>query len=770
MYFIKSITLSLICLLALLMKTMPAISQDHWSVLPSFPGQAKTSMAGIEDSILFVGSGNGVWKSANTGFSWERTLQSRVIYSIHASSSGKILAGGEGKIYFSLDRGRQWDSVEVETDYPIMKIAETSDGDFFFITGISTVDGYVGDGVFYNDGDLVHWEPRNNGLQTLTLYCEQLAIDRYGRIYLGVGDEYVTGSAGLFVSDDKGLHWQKISLNAENLGIVKTSNILSINITPDDSVIYSVSGTVSNFLVTLNLIKHRNDLLSNASWRPMRVGNSSTWWLSANLNTIHFASNGDWYSSVTGTLSKGGTYLSTDKGKTWTRYNTGLGISQSQLYENQFFYETSYGRIIMTQQFDERIYGTNRSMLNPVIISGRITDDVGKGLAATIKSDLYLSYTDPDGYYTLKLPKNYAGTIRPMYGQHVFEPQSLQVQNLTEDLVDQHFIGTYTGTHGIWGFVHDVYGSPIAQAEVRGFTENIYTNEYGAFVVSVPHRWSGEIEVIVPGMEVNPVKKQIPPVTANIYAYQFTARKAGAYLIAGDVMITGVSPTSVELQGFPELVRINDDGKFIAALNAGWVGTIAPSAEGYTFIPSSIRIDDLQKDTVNILFVAQPNQYFEVSGRILFQGIPLQGIELSGLPANTKTDVNGYFKVVVSAPWQGVITPVSTEYVFTPATIQVQVVDKDVVTPDFSADFITDIDETDGYFSLFPNPSIDGKVGIQWSGGPGMQQLEIIDSTGAIVDDIKYTGDDSFYINRAGVYIAKLRVGNNVYIRKLIIP
>jgi hypothetical protein len=93
-------------------------------------------------------------------------------------------------------------------------------------------------------------------------------------------------------------------------------------------------------------------------------------------------------------------------------------------------------------------------------------------------------------------------------------------------------------------------------AEVRGFDQIIYTNQYGAFVASVPHRWSGEIEVIVNGMQVSPARKQIPPVTTSIYAYQFTARNANTFLVKGEFLIQNDEPVVVELKGFPETIRM----------------------------------------------------------------------------------------------------------------------------------------------------------------------------------------------------------------------
>lgn len=760
--------------LLLILLSAVAFSQDNWLIIPAFPGNAKTSFAGLQDSILFTGTGNGVWRTGDAGFNWNRSLKAGIIYSVYASQSGKILAGGEGKIYYSINKGLNWDSVKVSTDYPVMKITETSEGEFFFITGTSTLNGYEGDGIFYNNGDLVNWEARNQGINGIALYCEQISIDAHDRVYLGLGDENVNGSGGLFISDNKGLSWQKISLEAKNLGTVKTSNAYGISITPDDSVIFSLSGVVTNFAVTLNMIKHRDDIDEPTPWRLIRAGASNTWWLTGILNSIHFAANGEWYSSISSSVLNGGSYVSTDKGATWIKFNTGLGISETLQHENQSFYETSYGRIFMSQFLDERIYGTNRSLLEPVYISGRITDDLGKPLMATLHSELYQSYSNMEGNYSVKLPKNFSGSIRPQYGQHSFEPQTLVIENLTENRTNQNFVGTYIGTHGVWGFVNDVNGLPIGNAEVKGFDQILYTNEYGLFVASVPHRWSGEIEVIVEGMDINPGKIQIPPVTTSIYAYQFTARNAGTFIIEGEFLIQSDELVVVELQGFPETIIMREDKKFVAQIQPGWSGTITPVAAGFTFAPSSISITNLQKDSVNILFVASvdenPIEYYQVIGNVFENNVPLAEVQLMGFPENVSTDAAGLFNITLPANWQGTITPQAAGYTFTPASIVINPLTADIENLNFIASLITSIDDEERIsISVYPNPTSDGRFKLSVPSKSEAAQIAILDSKGKTVHTRPAVDGDEYQLNQSGLYLVRIATADKIQVLKLLV-
>jgi hypothetical protein len=327
-----------------------AFAQGFWMTTPNFPAGPKTAFVGLEDSLLFAGTPNGIWKSENEGSSWEKKLTSSYIHSMLASSNGTLIAGGFGKVFFSYDKGTTWDSVKVSTDLPVTKIVEGKNRSFFFISsGFTNEEGFVGDGVFYSNGDLQSWEQRSNGLPANLRSGEHLAVDKNGRVYVTLADENTSGQGGLYFSDNDGLTWQQSHLLVKDLGTVKALNSFSISITPQDSVIVSVNGTVTNFSSRLNLVKHIDDVSNDSYWRPLNVRKIGNWWEDLNLNTIHFAKNGDWYSSVSSTISTGGSFVSSDNGATWIRKIQGMGIGLTDRYEHNFHYESSVGKVFMVQ-------------------------------------------------------------------------------------------------------------------------------------------------------------------------------------------------------------------------------------------------------------------------------------------------------------------------------------------------------------------------------------------------------------------------------------
>ena len=205
------------------------------------------------------------------------------------------------------------DSVKLNSIYPVQQITENPQGHLFAIT--STLDsekGYVGDGVFFSDDQGKTWTQRNTGLGNYKS-CERIACDKNGRIYLTVADEHVSGNGGLFVSSDNGLSWQHIDIRIDGKNAIsneiKVANTTGLTVTPDDSLIVSLSGIAVNTLVQLNIKKSIATVSNDSFWKPFNITNTNSWWYDRMLGNVYFSKNGDRYSSVSGSVSQGGTYL-----------------------------------------------------------------------------------------------------------------------------------------------------------------------------------------------------------------------------------------------------------------------------------------------------------------------------------------------------------------------------------------------------------------------------------------------------------------------------
>jgi hypothetical protein len=699
--------------------SLAGFTQGFWLTTPDFPGGPKTAFVGLEDSLLFVGTANGIWKSENEGFSWTKKLNSSYIFNMHVSSNGTIIAGGFGKLFFSYNKGTTWDSVSVSSALPITKIVENKDHEYFFISsGFTNEEGFIGNGVFYSNGDLKTWVQRNNGLPAHLRSGEHLAVDNNGRVYVTLADENTSGQGGLYYSDDDGLNWRQSPLLVNNLGTVKVLNSFSISITPQDSVVVSVSGTAVNISTRLNLIKHINDVSKSNPWRPWSVRKAGNWWEDLNLNSIHFAKNGDWYSSVSSSISMGGSFYSTDKGLTWLKRITGMGISRTDRYENNFHFESAVGKIFMVQLLDERVYYNTQSLLNPITLSGNIKDNQGKPLAGVTVTVKNTSIgTNSEGKFSIALPSGWSGKITPTMSNYSFNPESVSFAGAQESNWSISFVGTYVGTYFVSGYVRNVSGQSIAQILVTGFPENVYTNDFGYYIAQVPARWTGTIASVFDGYQFNPDAIVFTEVTSDRSDQNFTVRKAGAVYVIGKVKKENGEPfIDATLNGFPETTRIDAAGNFFGEVPLGWTGTITPVGTGFSFVPDKIKVDNLQSDLLNQILVASPVSVvpkYTLSGLINDSfGSPVEGISFTGLPSEIKTKADGSYQLELAAGWSGIITPVSQKYFFTPTHISISNISSPLNDQNFTASIVTGVDEQEKLFSVYPNPSEDGRIQI----------------------------------------------------------
>jgi len=751
----------LLSVIIILVSHLTVSAQGFWFTTRDFPGGNKTTFAGIQDSILFVGTENGIWRSENEGYSWTKLLKSSHVYSLYASRD-TIVAGGIGKLFVSFDKGIIWDSLTVPSKYPILKIVENINHDYFIIAnGFTNEEGSVGNGVFYSEGDLRSWEQRNIGLPANLSPPEHLAVDKNGRVYILLPDENTTGKGGLYFSDDNGLNWKQSDLVVNNLGTIKVLNSLSISITPQDSVVVSVVGTVVNFSVKLNVIKHINDIANNSSWRAWRIRKSGDWWDDRNLNSIHFAKNGDWYSSVNNSINIGGPVYSTDNGMNWMKATQGMGVSATKQYESNFHVESSSGKVFMVQLLDERVYYTNQSLLNPVALSGNLRDDQGNVLAGvTITAKNTLAYSNGEGNFSVILPVGWSGTLKPELKNYVFNRESFSVASLQGSSGSLNFMATYIGTYFISGTVTDVSGQPIAQIPISGFPDIVYTNELGYYVAEVPAQWSGSITPIISGYQSNPVSITLPEVRSNLLEQNFILRKAGMVYVTGQVKDEKGDPfTAATITGFPETTSINSEGRFYGEIPVGWSGTIIPVAEGFTFMPDKIQVVNLQNDLHNQVFVvaSTPVVIHRVSGLIKDEsGSPLNNISLTGLPNEIKTLLDGSYYIELPEGWSGIIAPISENFIFSPASLEINDLFSSLSNLDFIASLVTEVEDPENNpFNIYPNPSSDGKIYIETNAIVG---VKIINSIGQIVwsgfsNDLSEAG---FELPTSGIFFVTL--------------
>lgn len=352
------------------------LSQNFWQTTTNYPRDPKTAITLASDTCLFVGQNNGIFRSCDGGEHFEQVFSGETIVSLFTNRDGKIFAGDFGKIFSSSSVYGQWVEISLNIPYPILQIIENADGNLFATTGALTENGFEGAGIYYSSDGGLHWSQRNTGLGQF-LCIEGIASDESGHLYAAAADEYVTGNGGLFVSSNNGLNWEHINIRIDGKGLfdpqVKVANTTGLAVL-NDSLYFSFYGVAINVSVTLNTRKSLNDLKNNNFWNVYSLGFSSSWWLDRPLFPIHFAANGDRYSSTPGTTLSGGSYYAANPGSKWLKMDSGLGVDIFGLRNRQYYSEDSKGRVFMVQFGDPQVYWTNASELGthvPVIGSDR---------------------------------------------------------------------------------------------------------------------------------------------------------------------------------------------------------------------------------------------------------------------------------------------------------------------------------------------------------------------------------------------------------------
>jgi hypothetical protein len=347
-----------------LLLAFESFAQKFWLTTYEFWGGPKKGITLTDDNHLLVACTGAVLQSTNEGFSWVQTLTTQELYSIAGKPDGKVFAGGRGKIFHSQNHGSTWDSLTIGGGFPVLKIVFLPSGNALAISSETTMNGYVGTGVWHFNQQTNTWTQRNMGLGG-RIACDQLAMDRFGRCYVTSMDEFRTGQAGLFFSDNEGQNWTQASLNFDGQNIVgnqaKVEFTTGLSIS-SDSIYLSISGSSTGASVRLNLVKPLNQIAQTNFWTQYLIrANSQSFWMDRLLNGQHFAKNGDVYSSTSGSMSSlAGTFFR-KSGMARKRNDWGLGLDEFGNYSVQHHVEKANGKVFMIQEMDFRVYWADTS-------------------------------------------------------------------------------------------------------------------------------------------------------------------------------------------------------------------------------------------------------------------------------------------------------------------------------------------------------------------------------------------------------------------------
>jgi len=202
--------------------------------------------------------------------------------------------------------------------------------------------------------------------------------------------------------------------------------------------------------------------------------------------------------------------------------------------------------------------------------------------------------------------------------------------------------------------ISGMVGPGLGGVEMRGFPNNIYTDENGYYIAEVPHSWAGKVTPAKAGYIFKPASMTYTAVDSDRDNEIYKAERI-TLTIAGSVGLVGVT-----MHGLPGNPVTGLNGSYSVTVPFGWAGQVTPQKEGSTFIPPTQIYTAVDRDMVNQNYKAEILSY-TISGTVGIGGVVMQG-----LPGEPITDQNGRYSVTVQYGWSGKVEPRKEGYTFEP--------------------------------------------------------------------------------------------------------
>jgi ligand-binding sensor domain-containing protein len=271
------------------------------------------------DTLLFAGTENGVYRSADDGVSWEFTSLEGYIPTLATMPDGdsvmNLFAGTIfGGVFFSSDNGNSWSAINFGLENKNVHTLAVKDTNIFAGTD---------EGVFLSPTNGEYWIPISAGLTNRSINTLAV-IDT--NLYAGTNE-------GLFISTNNGTSWTPTGLTeatvrdiaAIDTNLFVSTSCLGVLRSKDKGANWD---TISNpymdpSIPALAVID--NDLFAGTHQGIYRSPSNGDYWIPANTGLTNedvqslYVRGTDLFAGT-----YGGVYHSTNSGVSWTERHTGL--------------------------------------------------------------------------------------------------------------------------------------------------------------------------------------------------------------------------------------------------------------------------------------------------------------------------------------------------------------------------------------------------------------------------------------------------------------
>ncbi|MHC4467368.1 MAG: GLUG motif-containing protein [Planctomycetota bacterium] len=169
----------------------------------------------------------------------------------------------------------------------------------------------------------------------------------------------------------------------------------------------------------------------------------------------------------------------------------------------------------------------------PVTISGYVETDAAAGIEGVLMSAStgQTDTTDVDGYYELTFSTSWSGSITPTKDDWTFAPSSRDYVNVTSDIPNENFTGTFTPSVTISGYIETSSGSPVSGVDVMASSGGSDTTDIdGYYELTVPDGWTGTVLPILFDWTFDPLMHEYDDdVTSNLSEQNFIAAPSSGF-------------------------------------------------------------------------------------------------------------------------------------------------------------------------------------------------------------------------------------------------
>ncbi|MEA2205276.1 MAG: large repetitive protein [Blastocatellia bacterium] len=321
-------------------------------------------------------------------------------------------------------------------------------------------------------------------------------------------------------------------------------------------------------------------------------------------------------------------------------------------------------------------------------LSGRVTSGgvgLGNVVVGLTGSKNAAATTDGGGNYSFSVSAEGNYTITPSLPHYSFTPASGSFTALNANQ-SRDFSATLS-QHSISGRVAKSDGSALSGATVTlSGSQAATSTTNGTGDYSFPSLTGGgtfTVTVTKSHYTLQPSGRTFVDLSANqtatfsgtLNSHAITGRVTGA---AGSGL-SGVTVTLSGAQAATASTNANGDYSF-SGIPAGGNYTIALSRANYSFTPANRTWNDLgANQTAN--FTGELVNY-KISGAVTFNGVPLPAVAftINGSENATMTATDGSYSHLAPAEGSYTITPYSTRYLFTPASVTVTILSANSVS------------------------------------------------------------------------------------------